>query len=146
MDTLRRWLGENVADTRRPDGPEGRLYEVAFAQVWDEILAQIARHRRWSLVHRDEELGLISVECTSLVLRMVDDLTIWVGLDPNALTRVDALSRARVGKGDLGVNRRRLVRLFRALDDRFGPRARLLDPGRTASGGAGREPDRPPSA
>ncbi len=128
--TLRRWLHENMADTRAPDGPAGRVYTAPFARVWDEILAQVAGRRGWSLVHQDEELGIISVTCRSPLLRWVDDLTVWVALDDNALTRVDARSRARAGRGDLGVNRRRIEGLLHALDRAMGPEARLRE-GRT---------------
>ncbi|MDX1577951.1 MAG: DUF1499 domain-containing protein [Gemmatimonadota bacterium] len=127
-ETLHRWLHENVADTRRPGPPEGRVYQVPFAQVWDEILARVEAKGRWELRHRDEELGLITVACRSLVFRFIDDLTVWVALDEDGLTRVDALSRARKGRGDLGVNRRRIERLLRGLDEAFGADARLADP------------------
>lgn len=126
--TLHRWLHENVADTRQSGGPEGRVYAVPFARVWDELLSRIASRRGWSLAHKDEELGLMTVTCTSLVFRFVDDLTIWVSLDADGLTRVEALSRSRVGRGDLGVNRRRIERLLSGLDDAFGAAARLRDP------------------
>lgn len=126
-ETFHRWTHENVADTRRPGRPEPRVYAVAFARVWDELLEEIDRRSRWTLVHSDEELGLITVECRSRVFRLVDDLTIWVALDPNGLTRVDVLSRARKGQGDLGVNRRRVEGLLGKLDGAFGPSARLVD-------------------
>lgn len=131
-ETLHRWLTENVADTRSEDGPSGRLYAVPFARVWDALLAEIRARPRWELAHQDEELGLITVRCRSRIFRLVDDLTIWVELDEDGLTRVDARSASRVGKGDLGVNRRRLLRLLRALDRNVGPEARLRarrDPG-----------------
>lgn len=128
--TLRRWLHENVADTRAPDGPAGRVYTAPFARVWDEILAQVASRRRWSLVHQDEELGIISVTCRWPLFRRVDDLTVWVALDDNALTRVDARSRARAERGDLGANRRRIEGLLQALDRAVGPETRLRE-GRT---------------
>lgn len=124
-DTLGRWLTVNVADTRAEDGPAGRLYSAPFARVWDALLAQVAARRRWELAHQDEELGLITVRCRSLVFRFVDDLTIWMKLDENGMTRVDARSASRVGRGDLGVNARRLSRLFRTLDEQVGPDTRL---------------------
>lgn len=124
-DTLRRWLGENVADTREPGGPAGRTYATPFATVWDALVNDIGRRRRWDLVHADEELGILTVRCRSLVWRLVDDLVIWVSLDENALTRVDARSRSRVGKGDLGVNRRRIQRLLQRLDRSLGTSAQV---------------------
>jgi uncharacterized protein (DUF1499 family) len=54
------------------------------------------------------------------VFRFVDDLTVWVSLDREGFTRVEARSRARVGRGDLGVNRRRVERLMAHLDASFG--------------------------
>lgn len=124
-ERLHRWISENVADTRDAGGPAGRLYAAPFAGVWDALLDQVRERRRWQLAHQDEELGLITVRCPSLVFRFVDDLTIWVKLDEDGMTRVDARSASRVGKGDLGVNRRRLVRLFRTLDEQVGPETRL---------------------
>ncbi|MCG8466671.1 MAG: DUF1499 domain-containing protein [Gemmatimonadetes bacterium] len=123
-----------MADTRRAGGPEPRLYETPFARVWDEILAYVDAHGRWALLHKDEELGLITVACTTPVFRFVDDVTIWVALDDNGLTRVDALSRSRRGRGDLGANARRIVRMLRSLDAALGPSARLATT---------RRPDRP---
>lgn len=137
QETLRRWLRENVADTRDSEGPEGRVYTVPFARVWDELTAYIRGRRRWRLTHKDEELGMLTVTCRSLVFRFVDDLTVWVGLDENGQTRVEARSASRVGKGDFGVNRRRIGRLLEHLDEVLGPEARLRERrgGARASGG-----------
>ena len=147
-ETLDRWLTENVADTRREDGPDGRVYKVPFARVWDELLSDIASYSRWTLDHRDEELGIITVSCRSLLFRFVDDMTIWVALDDNGLTRVQALSRSRVGRGDFGVNRRRIEGLLARLDAAVGVANRLTAPtsGRGARRPAGPPGDRSPSS
>lgn len=118
--TLRRWLNENVADTRRPGPPHGRRYAVPFARVWDELRAIVEDRRGWKLAHADETEGLLTVTCRTLVFRFVDDLAVWVSLDEEGFTRVEARSRSRVGTGDLGVNRRRIQRLLRDLDQRLG--------------------------
>lgn len=110
------------------------MYTVPFARVWDELSRLVESRGRWTLDHRDEELGIFSVSCRSLVFRFVDDLTVWVSLDRDGLTRVEALSRSRVGRGDLGVNRRRIERLMRHLDQAVGPDHRL--PYRRAPGGS----------
>ena len=78
--------------------------------------------------HRDEELGIITVSCRTFLFRFVDDLTIWVSLDEDGLTRVDALSRSRIGTRDLGANSRRITRLMTDLDDAVGSANRLRDP------------------
>lgn len=124
-ETLRRWLTVNVADTRDPDGPSGRAYAAPFARVWDALLEEIRRRPRWELGHKDEELGMLSVRCRSPVFRFVDDLTIWMRLDENGMTRVEARSASRVGRGDFGVNRRRIERLLESLDATVGHRARV---------------------
>ena len=126
-ETLRRWLRENTADTRQPNGPEPRVYEVPFAQVWAELLDFVENRHAWDLIHKDEELGLISVICSTLVFRFVDDVSIWVKLDENGLTRVEVLSQSRRGSGDLGVNERRVNRLLNALDNRLGSSTRLTE-------------------
>lgn len=141
--TLRRWLTENTADTRTVGVPRGRLYAAPFARVWDALLSRIRSRPRWELAHQDEERGQITVRCRSLVFRFVDDLTIWVELDENGQTRVDARSASRVGRGDFGVNRRRLVRLFEELDRQVGPETRLRRRSSPASGDV-RQPREPP--
>lgn len=126
-DTLRRWLTENAADTRERGGPAARLYSASFARVWDGLLEQVTRNPRWELAHQDEELGMLTVCCRTPVIRFVDDVTIWVELDEDGLTRVEVRSASCVGKGDLGVNRRRIVWLLRRLDRHVGPEARLRE-------------------
>jgi hypothetical protein len=119
--TLSRWLKENAADTRLPDGPDGRLYPtVPFARAWDAVMGEVGRNRTWSLVHSDEELGILTIACRTPVLSFTDDLTVWVSLDANGFTRVEARSASRVGRGDMGVNRRRLIRLMKRVDRAVG--------------------------
>lgn len=52
------------------------------------------------------------VECTSLICRFVDDLELWID-EENRL--IHARSASRVGYSDLGVNRKRVEKLFDAL-------------------------------
>ena len=132
QDTFHRWMGESLADTRDPDGPEGRVYTIPFARVWDQLLELIGRRRSWTLAHKDEDLGMLTVNCRSLVLRFVDDLTLWIGLDENGLTRVEARSTSRVGRGDMGGNRRRIERLLGQLDVALGPGCRVRERRRMA--------------
>lgn len=134
----------STADTRLPGGPEPRLYDAPFASVWDELLSYVGRRRAWRLAHRDEDLGLISVRCVWPIVRFVDDLSVWVALDANGLTRVDALSRAQGRDFDLGMNRRRIARMLGWLDRRLGPTARLFESGREIA--AQRPMEAPPEA
>jgi uncharacterized protein (DUF1499 family) len=118
-----RALTQNSAQTHEDaDDPRlrGRTYFVPFATVWDEILKMIESHPRWKLLRADEGAGLIHAEATTRLFRFVDDVRFKVKLDQNALTRVDMWSASRVGRGDLGVNARRIGRFFRELDRRLG--------------------------
>lgn len=125
-NALWRALTQNSAQTSEnaEDGRlRGRTYHVPFATVWDEILQMVQTHPRWTLVRADEGSGLIRAEARTLVFRFVDDVRFKLKLDHNALTRVDMWSQSRVGKGDLGVNTRRIARFFRDLDRRLGVQA-----------------------
>lgn len=117
--TLLRWLTENRADTRLPGPPHGRRYLAPFAHVWDELREMTEEHPRWRLEHADETQGLMAATCRSRIFGFVDDLTVWVRLDANGLTEVALRSRSRTGKGDFGVNRRRIERILARLDEKF---------------------------
>lgn len=111
-------------DTRSAGGPEGRVYAVPFATVWDRLLTEVAERPRWDLVHHDEELGLITVACRSVFPPRTDDLTVWVRLDVNGLTRVDVRSEPR-SRRTLGASERRVRNLLARLDSALGPDARV---------------------
>ena len=116
-------LTENSAQTsENAEDPRlcGRTYMVPFATVWDEIIGMIGEGKRWKLVRANEDKGMIGFEATTVVFRFVDDVRVKVQLDQNALTRVDMWSQSRKGKGDMGVNARRIYRFFRDLDRRLG--------------------------
>ncbi len=116
-------LSQNSAQTSEDaEDPRlrGRTYHVPFATVWDEITNMIQTQPRWKLIRADEGSGLIRAEATTRVFRLIDDVRFKVKLDRNALTRVDMWSASRVGKGDLGVNARRIARFYRDLDRRLG--------------------------
>lgn len=114
-----RWLTENEADTRAEDGPAGRRLQVPYLRVWEALGEEVRSRSRWELLEADRQEGKIRVECGSMVFGFVDDLEVDVSLDENGYTRVEARSASRGGRGDFGVNRRRLRRLMRSLDDRL---------------------------
>lgn len=116
-------LTQNSAETGpTADDPRlgGRTYHIPFAVVWDTILEMIRARRRWRLVYADEASGVIKAEARTRILRFIDEVRVRVSLDDNALTRVDMRSRSRKGRGDLGVNARRIARFFTELDRNLG--------------------------
>jgi hypothetical protein len=116
-------LTRNVAFTT-PDAEDarlrGRTFAIPFEDVW-----QAAHHvineqfRHWTLLEEDDREGLLRVEVRGHIKGLASGVTIRIILDPDAQTRVDALSALRVGRRDFGVNARRLARFFRALDRRL---------------------------
>lgn len=116
---------QQVSDTRASAGPEGRTYAAPFAAVWDCLEAEIGARRNWQLVHADEERGLFTVICRTLIPPGTDDLSVWVRLDEFGLTRVDVRSSSRGSRRDFGANQRRVTSLIRSLDASLGPGNRV---------------------
>lgn len=136
LDRLWRGLTENRADTNPAHADprlRGRTYAIPFDRVWNACL-ELADGGlpRWWVARSDDQRGVIEARQKTLVFRFIDDVRIFVGLDNNAQTRVDMISRSRKGRGDLGTNARRIHRFLRALDERLDATPReILDPTRT---------------
>jgi len=117
------WSGlTHTAAATRPDHDDprlrGRTYAVPFEHVWQAARALCAGGlKRWTLLEEDDQEGVLRAESTLLLPRRVSDVTVFIRLDRDAQTRVDARSVSRRdGGGDLGANARRLRRFFKALD------------------------------
>lgn len=133
-----RAVTRNRAATR-PDSRDGRLrgrsYAIPFATVWDAVLTEAASAPRWRVVGAEPQRGEVRAEAQTALWKFTDDVTIFVSLAEDGLTRVDMRSASRVGKLDLGTNARRIARFLHALDRRLGvlqPVARARD-GRTGT-------------
>lgn len=117
---LWRALRSNQAETR-PDAEDsrlcGRTYAIPFEQVWQAALALAGGGlSQWRIVHADDQEGVLRAEASAPVLRSVSRVTIHIGLDDDAQTRVDALSASLSGRTDLGANARKIDRFFTGLD------------------------------
>jgi hypothetical protein len=84
-------------------GPPYRVYDAALAA---------AREMGWEVVGEDRAAGELHAVATVPVFRFKDDVTVTVKPDGERVT-VNVRSRSRVGRGDLGVNARR-IRRFQA--------------------------------
>ncbi len=122
MDRIRQALSTNRVDTS-PDAEDlrlrGRTYAIPFERVWATALALATEGRGWTVIRADDQDGLIQAEVRRRLVRVVDDVTIRVALDPDAQTRVDITSASRKDRGDLGTNARRVARFLRLLDRRL---------------------------
>jgi len=113
-------LERNFAETAQAhEDPRlrGRTYAIPFEDVWNAAHALAGGGLRgWRVVSSNDQEGVIHAEAKLLFGDRLDDVTIRVGLDRDAQTRVDARAAARQGRTDWGRNARRLRRFFRALD------------------------------
>ena len=112
---LARGSGPNFAATS-PAADDPRLRprllpldpETAAARVIDAV----GSIRGWRVVGRRD--GVVQATRTTRVFRFVDDISILLEAAAGG-TSVSARSASRIGRGDLGQNRRNLAELWRAL-------------------------------
>lgn len=118
-----RGLTRNAAFTSRgsPDPRlRGRTYAIAFDEIWRTSVALVdGGLKRWELLETDDEEGTIRGVARDRMERFTSVITLRITLDLDGQTRVDALASSPLGRGDLGVNARRLHRYFAALDRRL---------------------------
>jgi uncharacterized protein (DUF1499 family) len=120
---LLRWFTKNWANTWEPTHPD--LAPLVLRLPVAEAVAVVRRAAeslpRWRV--ESEAAGELRLTRRTRVFRFVDDVT--VRLTPgDAETTLHAESRSRLGKGDLGQNRRNIRELWAAV--------------RSAAGGADR--------
>jgi uncharacterized protein (DUF1499 family) len=133
LGTLAPWLavrnfGERLAfsnATNRVDTTTGtppdlrpRHYAASPQTVSDALVAAVDQ-LGWDLVYRNETETAFEVEVPVAGLGLfIDDLKVMLS-EEDGVTRVDAQSQSRVGRGDLGENRRHVVQLFTVLDQKL---------------------------
>lgn len=108
----------------------GRTYAIPFDDVWTAATRLAGGELRgWRTLSADDREGLIEAAAEPLVWGGPHRVSIQIGLDENAQTRVDALSRSHRPHGYLGRNRRIVGRFFRRLDRSLAVEAgQILDP------------------
>jgi hypothetical protein len=117
--------GAATIDTRLAGSPDSRVYAAPFARVWDALHEEFSERRMCSVVHSDEELGLLTAVCRTLLPWELGHLTVWVRLDENGLTRVDVRSTSRSSLALPGGNRRRVQAIVSRLDSQLGSKTRV---------------------
>jgi uncharacterized protein (DUF1499 family) len=112
---LARGSGRNFAATS-PSADDQRLRPRVLPRpvesAADQVAGAIVTLRGWRVVGRRD--GVIQATRTTRIFHFVDDVSIL--LEPSAGgTAISARSASRVGRGDLGQNRRNLGELWQAL-------------------------------
>ena len=95
----------------------GRTYAIPFGTVWDAAVSLADGNLKgWKIVTMDDHAGLIVADVDGRVLPFPSRVEIFIRLDDNAQTRVDASARGRSAGVNRGVHARRIRRLLRFLD------------------------------
>ncbi len=101
-----------------PNDQDPRLRPIVLpippAEALLQVAQMIANRKRWDVVSTEPETGTIRATHQTILWRFVDDVLIRCEPDPQG-TRIQARSQSRIGKGDLGQNRRNLRDLTKAL-------------------------------
>ncbi len=89
-----------------------RLLPLAPEAAGEQVTRAIAGIRGWRVLGRRD--GVVQATRTTRVFHFVDDISILLEAAAGG-TAVSARSASRVGRGDLGQNRRNLAELWQAL-------------------------------
>jgi uncharacterized protein (DUF1499 family) len=109
------WASRNWADTDEGKDPTLTPLDLplSLAEALARIEAAIAALPRWQVVSTDTAAGIIKATRRTRLFRFIDDVTIRLESLSDTVTGIHARSQSRVGKGDLGQNRRNLLELLR---------------------------------
>jgi uncharacterized protein (DUF1499 family) len=107
--------GEKIARIQKAAYPDIQPLDLADdpARAFERAL-HAARGMGWRIVAAVPEEGRIEATATTPLLRFKDDVVIRVR-SRGAGSRIDARSKSRLGKSDLGANAKRIRAYFRAL-------------------------------
>ena len=117
----------NVVDTSlnpQEEKLQPRRYRTdleTFAAEAQRIIPALSTWgRNWRYVSTDRKENSVLVKAEVPVVVFTDDLQIKAEKDADETIVVNVRSASRVGKSDLGENRRHVLQVLEALDARFG--------------------------
>ena len=107
------WL-RNWHDTDEPGADPGPLdLPLPPAEALARVESAVCGLPRWRVEATDAAAGTLTATRRTRLFRFTDD--VMIRLEPTATgTRVHVRSQSRVGKSDLGQNRRNVMELFAA--------------------------------
>jgi uncharacterized protein (DUF1499 family) len=106
------YQGEEIAKQQRAAYPELKTqeYQQTTEQVFDAALAAL-KDMELELVNSDKNLGLIEAYDKTTFFGFIDDVVIRIQSN-GQMTLLDARSKSRIGKSDIGKNAERLNALI----------------------------------
>jgi uncharacterized protein (DUF1499 family) len=110
----------DVSTGATPEYPDlqPRVYSLPRGRVFDAAVATARATPGWSVTSVDPDAGVIQAVAHVRWTPFRDDVTLRVTEERGQVV-VNVRSRSRVGRGDLGVNARRIRAYLRALDARL---------------------------
>ncbi len=111
---LLRWFTKNWANTQEPTHPDlaPLVVPLSLEQAAELVKKAVGTLSRWRV--ESESPGELQITRRTRLWRFVDDIT--VTLKPAGPgTMIHAASKSRLGKGDLGQNRRNILELWGAI-------------------------------
>jgi uncharacterized protein (DUF1499 family) len=88
------------------------VLNVEPAVAYERVRAALAGMPRMEITGEDRAAGRIEATETSRLFHFADDIVVRIRPFQGGASRIDARSKSRVGKGDLGVNANRIRTLF----------------------------------
>jgi uncharacterized protein (DUF1499 family) len=113
-----RWPAVNDVTTgQTPEYPDlqPRQYPQDPQTVFQAVQTVAKATRGWRVTAVDPATRTLQAEARVLLTPFTDDVTVWVQ-PADGGSRVEVRSRSRVGRGDLGVNARRIRAFLSSLD------------------------------
>lgn len=111
---LLRWFSKNWANTTEPTHADLRPLELpgSLADAVSRLKVGAGRLRGWTL--ETETADTLHFVRRTRLFRFTDDIRLTLRVEGDTV-RVDAESRSRLGKGDLGQNRRNIREMWAAV-------------------------------
>ena len=116
MRRLIAWLTVNDVTTGSSDAyPEVQPLnlEALADEAYDVVLVTARQMAGWRVVAEAPHDLCLRVEATTPLLRVVDDVRIWIEARGADGSWVQMHSRSRIGRGDFGTNARRIQAFLR---------------------------------
>ena len=116
------YLRYNVAETTAaPLLPELRIrrYRVSQETIREVVERTLSRLPRWKVVKAESEIGVYQAVVTTPLWRFKDDVAILITGVAEGGVEVYLHSSSRIGRGDLGANRRHILEFYEALEEQL---------------------------
>lgn len=111
------YAGEETAEQQREHYPdlEPLYLDIPYDEAFDRAL-EAAESTSWEIMESDPEEGRIEAVHKLAWYGFIDDVVIRVDSAGTSRSRIDMRSKSRLGRGDLGVNAKRIRGYFRKFD------------------------------